>query len=401
VRDATDRVLIAGAGIGGLSAALALMQSGRDVLVLEQATVLGEIGAGVQLAPDGTRLLIGMGLGPAMEEVVKEAEQKIVRMWNTGETWKLFDLGEDCRRRFGAPYWFVHRGDLHKVLRDAVLALDPQAIRVGARVTGYEQDANGIRAVLASGDKVPGALLVGADGVHSVVRAQEIGEAPARFAGILAWRGLIPMQALPEELRTPVGANWIGPGGHVITYPVRRGELLNFGGFVERSDWTEEGWSIPGSPAECLGDFEGWHRHVHDMIGAIGTLYKWALVIRDPLRVWRSGRMVLLGDACHATLPFLAHGAIAAIEDAVMLARCLAMCGGDHLSGFEKCELMRVDRCAAIVNASAANAKRFHNPLLMHPETARAYVTSEWSPDKVRQRYDWLFDYDTSRVAIA
>jgi 2-polyprenyl-6-methoxyphenol hydroxylase-like FAD-dependent oxidoreductase len=398
---ATDRVLIAGAGIGGLSAALALMQSGRDVLVLEQAPVLGEAGAGVQLAPDGTRLLIGMGLGPAMEAIVKEAEQKIVRMWNTGETWKLFDLGADCRKRFGAPYWFVHRGDLHKVLRDAVLLLDPRAIRVGARVMSYEQDATGIRAVLASGEKIPGAILVGADGVHSVVRAQEIGEAPVRFAEILAWRGLIPVEKLPAELRAPVGANWIGPGGHVITYPVRRGELLNFGAFVERFDWTEEGWSIAGSHDECLADFQGWHHHVHTMIRAIDTPYKWALAIRDPLRVWRSGRMVLLGDACHATLPFLAHGAIAAIEDGVMLARCLAICGGDHVSGFEKYEMMRVERCASIISASAANTKRFHNPLLADPEAARTYVATEWEPDRVRQRYDWLFEYDASRVAIA
>ena len=393
-------VLIAGAGIGGLTAALALLQRGFDVTILEQAPVLGELGAGVQIAADGTRVLIDLGLGDALAAVACEAERKEVRLWNTGQTWPLFDLGADSRARFGAPYWFLHRGDLHRVLRDAVCALKPDAIRVGQRCIGLRRDGPGIVLQIDGGAEWAGDVLIGADGVHSALRTSVFGETIPHYTGIMAWRGLIPIEDLPPELQRPVGTNWVGPGGHVITYPLRGGRLMNFAAFVERSDWTEESWSTAGTKAECRRDFAAWHPLIHTMIDKVDVPYKWALIGRDPMQSWVDGSFALLGDACHPTLPFLAHGAIMAIEDGVVLARCLDAWSHAPDEALARYERLRLPRTTAIVLGSAANATRFHNPALADPVTAAAYVDGEWAPDKVRTRYDWLFDYDATHVPL-
>lgn len=394
------RIVVAGAGIGGLATALALLQRGFDVEVYEQTEIFQDAGAGVQLAPDGTRLLISLGLQFELEAVVCEAAWKEVRLWNTGEARRLFDLGRDSLERFGAPYWFVHRGDLHTVLLDAVRRHRSDAVRTGATAVGYRQDPDGVELELSDGRRVAGDVLVGADGVHSRLRAQMAGSGRAEFAGIIAWRGLAPMDRLPEELRQPVGTNWVGPGGHVITYPVRGGALLNFAGFAERDDWAVESWSVRGTREECAADFVGWHPLIHAVIASLEAPYKWALAGRAPLRTWTDGRVTLVGDACHPTLPFLAHGAIMALEDAIVLARCLEAHGASPEQALTRYEGLRVERTSAIVEGSAANAKRFHNPHLANPETARTYLDEQWRPDLVRQRYDWLFEYDATAVPI-
>lgn len=214
------------------------MQKGFDVDVYEQAPELAELGAGIQMAANGTRLLIELGLEHRLRDVVCEAAGKEVRIWNTGQTWKLFDLGQDSIERFGAPYWLVHRGQLHTVLIDAVRALKPDAIHLGATAVGYEQDGNGVTLKLAGGT-VRGDVLIGADGVHSTLRHCMFDSPKATFTGLMAWRGLAPMASLSEELRRPVGTNWVGPGGHVITYPICGGKYLNLVGLVENVDWTD------------------------------------------------------------------------------------------------------------------------------------------------------------------
>lgn len=394
-------VLIAGAGIGGLAAGLALIQRGFAVKIFEQAPKLEEVGAGLQLAADGTKILIALGLREQMEEVVCEASGKEVRLWNTGERRKLFDLGEDSRARFGAPYWFVHRADLHFALKAAVDAADSEAVITDARCTGFEEVEGRVRLDLQNRDSVWGDVLVGADGVHSCLRDQMFASPKAEFTGMLAWRGLARTENLPKHMRDPIGTNWVGPGGHVITYPLRRGELMNFVGIIERDDWTVESWSTKGTKEECARDFEGWHPEIHDIIQAVDQPFKWALVGRDPLQTWSKGRATVLGDAAHPTLPFLAHGAIMALEDAFALARCLDEAPEDPITALRRYEATRVTRATDIVNGAAANATRFHNEVLSDPRGAVDYLDNEWAPEKVRQRYDWLFEYDMTTAPLA
>jgi salicylate hydroxylase len=208
------------------------------------------------------------------------------------------------------------------------------------------------------------------------------------------------MDRLPAELRRPVGTNWHGPGGHVVTYPLRRGRLLNFVGVVERDDWRSDGWSEPGSKAECAADFAGWHPSVHAIIANLDVAYKWALIGRAPMPAWSKGAMTLLGDACHPTLPFLAQGAIMAMEDGVVLARCLQASPDDIAAALNRYQQLRLERTARVVVGSAANTERFHNRVLADPVAAHAYMTREYPPDKGRTMYDWLFAYDAMTVSL-
>jgi len=392
-------ILIAGAGLGGLTTALALLQRGHHVRVFEQAAELREVGAGVQLGANGTRILIALGLEAAMQQVVCAATSKEIRLGTTGQSWPTFDLGESSVERFGAPYWMVHRGDLHKVLLDAVRGASRDAIRAGDGCAGFEQSGDRVTLRLASGAQATGDLLIGADGVHSRIRQQMFGHGAAHFTGIMAWRGLVPMQRLPPHQRRLVGANWVGVGGHVVTYPLRRGELLNFVGVVEREDWRVESWNQPGSREECLHDLANWHEDVKTIIRNIDTPYKWALLGREPLEHYAQGRVCVMGDAAHPTLPFLAQGANMALEDAVVIARCLDLSDGPE-EALRRYENARLQRTAAIVRGSSDNTKRFHNPALGSPEGAAAYVEREFQPDKVKQRYDWLYEYDALTVTL-
>ncbi len=391
-------ILIAGAGLGGLTAALALIQRGHDVRVFEQAAALREVGAGVQLGANGTRILIALGLREAMQQVVCAAAGKEIRLGTTGQCWPVSDLGDTSVQRFGAPYWMVHRGDLHKVLLDAVRAARPRAVCAGQGCLGFSQTEDQVTLHLADGSQATGDLLIGADGVHSRIRQQMFGQGAAQFTGLMAWRGLVPMHRLPPHLCRLVGVNWIGVGGHVVTYPLRRGEILNFVGVVEREDWQVESWKVPGSHEECLRDLTSWHADVKTIIRNIDIPYKWALLGRQPLQSYAQGRVGLIGDAAHPTLPFLAQGANMALEDAMVLARCL-----EHTQGpaaWRRFEQARLRRTAAVVQGSAENTRRFHNPALGSSDGAAAYVAREFQPEKVSQRYDWLYEYDSLTVPI-
>jgi salicylate hydroxylase len=394
------RILIAGAGIGGLTAALALLRRGFDVDLFDQVDELRELGAGIQLGPNGSRILLTLGLGPALREVVAEPTMKEVRLWNTGESWRLFDLGLDSLERFGAPYWMVHRGDFHRVLWQAVEQAKPGAVHLARRAMACFD--HGDRAVLEfeDGGSEEGDLVVGADGVHSRLRTHMFGVTEPEFTGLMAWRGVVPLELLPTELRRPIGTNWHGPGSHVVTYPLRRGRLLNFVGVVERSDWRSDSWTEEGTKQECGANFAGWHPLVHTIIDNLDAVYKWALIGRPPMPTWSRGRATLLGDACHPTLPFLAQGAIMAIEDGVVLARCLESFAGDIPGALRRYEALRLERTTRVVLGSAANTKRYHNPLLADPKQGRDYLVREYPPDKGRTLYDWLFAYDAMTVPV-
>ena len=394
------RVLIAGGGIGGLTAALALLRMGCEVEVCEQAPELREVGAGIQLAANGTRVLYALGVGEELKALSCEAEGKEIRIWNSGETWKLFDLGKVSIERYGYPYFTVYRPDLLSVLERAVRREKRGAIHLGARCTGFHQTDEKVTLRLETGATLEGEVLVGADGVHSGVRQGLFGADKPQFTGIVAWRGIVPMDRLPRHMVRMVGTNWVGPGGHVVHYPLRAGAVMNFVGALERSDWQVESWSARGSTAELAADFAGWHDDVHALIRNIPQPFKWALMVRPPMQRWSVGRVTLLGDACHSMVPFLAQGANMAIEDGYVIARALTESASTIPSRLLTYERARRERTRRAVEGSADNIQRFHNRALADPAKAREYVDREWAGAPVAERYEWLFRYDATTVAL-
>lgn len=394
------KVVIAGAGIGGLTAALSLLRRGFEVEVHEQAAELREVGAGVQISANGMLVFQELGVADRILALAARPERREVRLWNTGQAWTAFDLGAVSVQTYGHPYVTMYRPDLMAVLADAVQAAAPGAVRLGRRVSGCSQEGGRAALHFTDGTVAEGDALVGADGIHSVVRAALHGADNAEFTGLVAWRGTIPMERLPRRLARMVSSNWVGPGRHVVQYPLRNGELMNFVGVVERDDWLEESWTTPGTHEAMRADFEGWHEDVHALISAIPQPFLWAMKLRRPLPVWSAGRITLLGDACHPTLPFLAQGAVMAIEDGFILGRALEAYGADVPGAFRAYEAARQERTARVVNGSADNTKRFHNPALGDPAGAQAYVEREWAEDRLRERYDWMYRYDATKVAV-
>ena len=393
------KVIVAGGGIGGMSAALALLQRGFDVEVHEQAAELREVGAGIQISPNGCRVLDALGVFDELRAVSCDPERKEFRLWNTGETWPLFDLGPVVIEKYGYPYLTVYRPDLLGALEQAVLALDPSAVRLGSRAVGVEQTAGSATLLLDGGGRAEGDVVIGADGWRSAVRESLWGDVRPEFSGMVAWRGLIPMADLPERLQVNLGWTWIGPGGHAVNYPLHNREYMNFVATIEGKTWTAETSNEVGTVEECLADFEGWHDDVHTFIRSSPRLLKWALVRRDPIQQWSQGRVSLLGDACHATLPFLAQGAVHSIEDGLVLARALASYD-DPVEALSRYEAARLERTSRMVRGATANTDRFHSQELASPDTAYPYLEREWSVEPIADRYDWLYAYDAATAPV-
>lgn len=400
---AKPHILIAGGGIGGLTAALALLKRGFDVDVYEQAPELREVGAGLQLSANGIRVLHELGVLDAFHALACEASGKEIRLWDSGQTWKLFDLGTQSVTRYGFPYYLAYRPDLLAVLADGVRREKQDAIHLNAQCTGFEQSAGGVTLRYEDAghnNETNGDALIGADGVHSRIREALFGHDQPVFTGLVSWRGVIPMEKLPQHMRRMVGTNWIGPGGHVVHYPVHRGEYMNFNGIIEREDWQVESWSARASHDECHAAFAGWNDDIHCMIGHIATPFKWALMGREPLQHWSAGNVSLLGDACHPMLPMLAQGAAMALEDGYILGRALADARGNLQQRLARYEQARKERTAKVVLGSAENARRFQSRALADPVAAQEYVDREWTEERVTQRYEWLFTYDVTAVQV-
>ncbi len=354
------RILVVGGGIGGLTAALCFAKRGHEVTVFEQAPTFDEVGAGIQLTPNCTRVLHDLGLERSLRACACLPEAIEFRNWRNGRLVGQAALGEDAVTRYGFPYYHAHRADLLAVLVEAAQRTPNIHLRCDARVRRFEQSGARVTLWAAEGSH-DGDLLLGADGIHSAIRAGLWGDDRPRFTGCIAWRALVPTHRLPDGLIRPVATAWWGPRKHFVHYYVRRGELVNCVGVVEKEGWEIESWTERGDHDELAADFAGWHDDVRRLIDNAdrNSLYKWALHDREPMPRWGEGRVTLLGDACHPMLPFMAQGAAMAIEDAAVLAGCLA---GDQdvAAALQRYEGLRRGRTARAQHRSRRNATLFH-----------------------------------------
>jgi salicylate hydroxylase len=391
------KVLIAGGGIGGVTAALALIHHGFEVEVLEQAAALGEVGAGIQISPNGAKVLHALDLLAQVEQIAFRPERIEMRYGESGRTIFSIPLAAEAVHRWGAPYLHVHRADLLEVLVAELRARAPNAIRTGIQVTGYVTTDHLVEVSLANGERVAGDVLIGADGIRSLVRERMLGAEAPRFAGCVAWRAVVPVEALGHLPPPPTACVWVGPGKHAVTYRIRRGELANFVGVVERDDWRKEGWTEEGDRADVLRDFAGWHPVVTGMVEAAEKHFRWALFDRNPLPRWTDGRVALLGDACHPMLPFMAQGAVMAIEDAWVLARKLKEFA-EPVAALKAYEAARLPRTAKVQAAARANAGIFHKRTALEKFVTYGpmQLAAQFAPSIVHARQDWLYGVDVT-----
>jgi len=394
-------VLIIGAGIGGLTTALCCVHQGFDVTVLEQADALGEVGAGIQVPPNAMKVFEALGIADLIARDAFAPEAIECRLGESGMTLFNVPLGETARQRWGSPYLHIHRADYIAALRDALDAVASNAVRTGSKSIAYSQDDAQITAHLEDGQRLSGDVLIGADGIHSVVREQMLGPDTPVFTGNVAWRVVVPMASLGEDAPNPTACAWMGRGKHGVTYRLRRGELANFVGVVERSDWQDEGWQATGSRAEALSDFAGWHPSVTRILEAAKDeqMFRWALFDRAPLKTWTEGRAALLGDAAHPMLPFMAQGAAMAVEDAWVVALHLAQAQGDVTRALCHYQDMRFDRATDVQTASRANAKTFHKRKVMGRVATYGpmWLAGRAAPWAVRKRLDATYGYDVTQ----
>jgi salicylate hydroxylase len=397
------KVLIVGGGIGGLTAALALHKAGLEVCIFERMAQPDEAGAGIQISPNGSRVLHALGLSEALEAVVFRPEGVELRLQRSGFTVVRTELGDSIAARYGFPYYHVHRADLHHVLEDAVRRRCGDVIRFDHEVKAVTQTSNSVTLQFTNGRTETGDVLIGCDGIHSKVRESLFGAEQPDFTGNVAWRGVVPVSRLKGIDLRPVVTSWMAPRSHAVTYFLRRGELVNFVGVTERSDWFGESWTERGSKDEMRRDFENWHPSVQTIVDAIDAPYRWALFVRKPLPKWSEGRVTLLGDACHPMLPFMAQGGVMAIEDASVLATCLAGGRDDITAALKRYEAARLPRTTRVQAGAHARGRLFHiaNPALRLLTFGAMSFGSRLLPRFVASRNDWLMSYDATSQTTA
>jgi salicylate hydroxylase len=389
-------IAIIGGGIGGLSAAVSLLSAGLDVHVYEQARELSEVGAGVQVSPNASRILHDLGLAEDLAATGVRPLAWHQRRWDDGRTLLRAPLGDAVDEAFGFPHYQMHRADLLAAL---ARVLPAGRLHLGHRLVAFEDRGDRVDARFANGEHVAAAALVGADGIHSGVRRALFGPESPRFTGCVAYRGLVDAQRV-RDLGLEVTAQvWMGPGAHFVHYFVSGGRLVNFVAVLERDSWTLESWTERGDVDDALSAFAGWHPQVRGILGGVDEVYVWALFDRAPLPRWSRGRVTLLGDACHAMLPFMAQGAAQAIEDGATLAACLSH-QRDVPVALRDYERLRAPRAARMQALSTENKTRFHlpdGPEQIARDATMAAGATDWSFKAVA----WIYEYDAATPAGA
>jgi salicylate hydroxylase len=397
MNNSSTRVAVVGGGLGGLTAGLALHAEGFDVTLYEQARELGEIGAGVQLAPNAMKVLMALGLEDAVRRAGFEPEAHVVRSWKSGRETARTPMKGVYRQAFGAGYYTFHRADLHAVLVDA---FPPERIRLGAKCTGVRSRSDGATLTFADGTEVETDVVVGADGIHSAVRQSLFGDEAPRFTGVVCWRGLVPADRISPDLISQDMTAWFGPRSTIVTYYVRGGALVNWAALFEQ-DWRQESWRIEGDKSEVLETYRHWHPTINALVERTDKLYKWAVFDREPLPAWTKGRTTLLGDAAHPMLPYLAQGACMAVEDGYAVARALATRTGSLEAALAAYEAERRPRTSRVQLASRARTRinQTEKPLAAMLRDVR-YAIKKWlQPAKHTYGVEWIYGHDVTAPA--
>ncbi|MFI0481410.1 FAD-dependent monooxygenase [Actinomadura sp. 9N215] len=356
----TPKIAIVGGGIGGLAAAAFLRRAGLRGTVYEQAPALKEVGAGLVVAPNAARLLRRLGvLGRLRRSAVRLDVGWEFRRWQDGTVLSAEDLATACERLYGEHTYTVHRAELLDVLKTAV---PEDAIRLGKRCTALELRDGRPSLRFDDGERAEADIVIGADGVHSVVRGAVTEPRPAAYSGLCAFRALVPGDRAPSFALRRAQTLWIGPGRHLVHYPVSGGRAVNLVAFAPAGDDSVESWTARATVEEFLLEFDGWDPRLVDLVRAAETPGRWALLDRAPLPRWSRGPVTLLGDAAHPMFPFFAQGAAQAIEDAAVLARCLAEDVADPARALRRYESLRLPRTSRLQAVSHARADVNHLP---------------------------------------
>lgn len=395
----TRTVIVAGAGIAGLTASLTLAAQGFRVVVLEKAERLEEAGAGIQLSPNASRILVELGLKDALARRAVTPESVTILSTRAGGEIARMPLGQAAEFRAGAPYWVIHRADLQAALQAAVNDHPDIDLRLGCQFEDVTKHANGLTVVQRRGNSRQeelAAALIGADGIWSSVRGHLFPDVQPQFSGLIAWRGTLDATALPPEYTTPRVQLWMGPDAHLVAYPISSGRQINVVAIVSGS-WNQPGWSAPGDVDEIEAAFATarWPATARMLIGAVDGWRKWALFTLPDLGRWSEGAVTLIGDAAHAMLPFAAQGAGMAIEDAAVLAKALGDSTGESTAGIpaalKRYARMRRGRVLKVQRMARQQGRIYH---LSGPAAiARDLAIRAIGPQRMLARQDWIYDW--------
>jgi salicylate hydroxylase len=385
------RIAIVGAGIAGLTVAAALTSAGLDCEVFEQADRFAEVGAGIQLAPNATRLLLRLGLGRFLSQAAVRPAAIEMRRWEDNSLLRRTPLGDASEQEFGAPYYTVHRSDLHAGLLGL---LDPGLVHLGARVRAIEEHPSDVRLHFQDGSVARADVVIGADGIHSAVRAVFSSDQP-RFSGHSIYRGLVPANRIGTLLGEPRVLLWLGPARHCVCYPVRNGRLISVGATTPAPGWHLESWTAAGSKEQLIAQYAGWNDQVTALLAALPAVSQWALHDRDDIDRWSRPNITLAGDAAHPMLPFLAQGANQAIEDAIVLAAVLRdATKNDIADALARYEHVRRERTREVHRVSRGNTDMLHLP----DGAAQAERDRKLGESADPRSQAWLYGYQAERA---
>lgn len=385
----TKKVLVLGGGIGGLAAACCLLQSGYDVELYEQAPVLGEVGAGIQISANAMHVLNHLGLSEEIARLAVYPKAYVFRMYDTAEIIGQFSLADEHARLHGARYSQLHRADLHGLLATKARSIKASVVHLDKKAIAFDETDNAVTLLFADGTTAQGDLLVGADGMKSVIRNQIVGTDRPIYTGDAAWRLTVPTERLPQPFLDKVMSVFMGPGAHVVCYYLRGGTLLNFVGLVETDEVSDESWTARLPWQNLKAAFQGWHSDIQTVIDASDRdeCFRWSLFRRPVPSNWSTKRVTMLGDAVHSTLPYLAQGAAMAVEDAAVLVRALSITE-DVALAVQIYQRNRIGRTTRIVDGSSANRDLFH---LRNEQEMRQIFASRNQGD---ERNQWLYSYN-------